>query len=82
MQPPSILQKSWEQWMRIVDAFSWLFTRIALSILFFTVFLAYSIILRVINKDPLSRQLEPDAGSYWGKYHTQNDSISDFRRQY
>lgn len=68
--------------MRVVDAFSWLFTRIALTLLFFTVFVTYSVILRIIGKDPLNRTIDHESSSYWDDYYTTIETLDDFRSQY
>jgi hypothetical protein len=72
----------WERWMQVVDAFSWLFTRITLTLLFFTVFTIYSTILSIMKKDPLGRDLNNESESYWEDYHTINKSLEDFKKQY
>jgi len=63
-----------------VDSFSWLTTRISLIVLYFTVFTLYGVVMRVLNRNPLSRPRED--GSYWEEYTVENDGIEDFRRKY
>jgi hypothetical protein len=69
-------------WLAIVVALSWLLTRVVLILAFFTGFLVYGVVLRLLRRDPLSRQLRPDSDSYWGDNIVNNDSLDDFRKQY
>lgn len=72
----------WERWLRVVDAFSWLVTRVALTLLFFTAFVVYGALLRVLRRDPLGRTIDRERESYWGEYFLTNETLDDFRRQY
>lgn len=68
-------------WLTFVDAFTWVLTRFVLLIAFFSVFLTYGVILRVINKDPMSRSIG-DYDSYWNDNVVNNNTIDDFRSMY
>lgn len=70
-----------DAWLKFVDGFSWVLTRIVLISTFFTVFLVYGVVLRVIRKDPMNRALE-ECDSYWDDNTVNNKSIDDFRSLY
>lgn len=70
-----------DAWLKFVDAFTWFLTRIILISTYFTIFLAYGIILRLISKDPMKRTLD-ERDSYWGNNLVNNKSIEEFRNLY
>lgn len=70
-----------DAWLKFVDGFTWVLTRVVLISTFFTVFLAYGVVLRVIRKDPMNRTLE-ECDSYWDDNIVNNKSIDDFSNLY
>lgn len=68
-------------WFKIVDGFTWVVTRIVLFTAFFTVFLAYGVILRLINKDPMNRTIN-QCDSYWTDNSVNNKTIEEFKNSY
>lgn len=76
------LRPVYDAWMKAIAGFSWLLVRIVLILLFFTAFLIYGIVLRVVGKDPMQRRLDPTRKSYWGENIVNNTDIDEFMRQY
>lgn len=76
------LHPIYDAWMTVIAAFSWLLARVVLTIAFFTVFLLYGLILRLMSKDPMNRTLDGERASYWTDSDISSDSISEFKNQY
>jgi len=43
----------------------WVVGRILLTIIFFVIFMPLGFLMRILNRDPLSRKLDPGAKSYY-----------------
>lgn len=76
------LRPVYDAWMRLIAGFSWLLARVVLTIAFFTIFLLYGVILRLIGKDPMNRALDEHRSSYWSENIVNSDDIEDFKTQY
>lgn len=76
------LRPIYDAWMRAIAGFSWLLARVMLTFAFFTVFLLYGVVLRLIGKDPMNRTIDENATSYWTDNVIENDDIQDFEKQY
>lgn len=68
-------------WLKFVDAFTWLVTRIVLIGAFFTIFLLYGVALRLIRKDPMSRTID-ERDSYWESNVVNNKTVDEFKNMY
>jgi hypothetical protein len=69
-------------WMTVVRAFSWLFARVVVSVVFVVAIVPYALVMRLVNFDPLDRDTEPSAESYWSATEATNASLAEFRRLY
>jgi hypothetical protein len=76
------LRPIYDAWMSLIAAFSWLLTRVFLTVVFFSAFLVYGVLLRLLSKDPMNRGLSEDRSSYWAANAVRNESLSDFNRLY
>jgi hypothetical protein len=61
---PASIQPIYTIWMRIGNILGWINTRIILAIIFYTLFLLVSIILKLLGKDPMARKYLKDQTSY------------------
>ncbi len=61
---PSLLNRVYILWMKIGHVLGWINTRIILAVLFFGILTPIGVILRLLNKDPLFKKIEPNAVSY------------------
>lgn len=68
--------------MKAIAGFSWLLARVVLTIAFFSIFLLYGIVLRIINKDPMNRTLDAKQATYWDDNVVNNADLNDFKKQY
>lgn len=61
---PQSLAPIYQIWMRIGLILGWINSRIILGITFFVVVTPMSVIMRFLNRDPLSRQFEAQLTTY------------------
>jgi len=61
---PPVLKPVYIIWMKFGAVLGWVNTRIILAIVFYALFTPYSLILKLLGKDPLSRKLDSGAQSY------------------
>lgn len=61
---PKLLNQIYILWMKIGHVLGWINTRIILAVLFFGILTPIGVILRLLNKDPLFKKIEPNAISY------------------
>jgi hypothetical protein len=69
-------------WMTVVRAFSWLVARVVAVVLFVVAFVPYAVVMRLVGFDPLNRDIDPDAGSFWTAPEASNEDVEDFRKLY
>ena len=51
-------------WLKFGHVLGWINTRIILGLVFYTIFLPTSLLLRLLGKDPMRRKLDPASPSY------------------
>ncbi len=61
---PASLEPVHSGWLRFGHALGWINTRIILGLMFYTVFLFVSLIMRLVGKDPMSRTFDKNLNSY------------------
>ena len=61
---PAALKPLQVTWLKIGHVLGWINTRIILGVVFFTIFLPASLLLRLLGKDPMHRKLDPSTASY------------------
>jgi len=69
-------------WMAVVHAFSWLVARLVAVVLFVVGFVPYGVVMRLIGFDPLDRDPDAEADSFWTTADASNENADDFRKQY
>ena len=52
-------------WMPVAKGIARALTWLLLTLVFYLVFTPYSLVLKLLGKDPLDRKIEPDRESYW-----------------
>ena len=77
---PEKLQRIYKIWMTIGAALGWINTRIILGILFFIIFTPIALILKILNKDAMTRKIHLPVDSYRVICHQQNND--HFERPY
>ena len=61
---PATLKPVYNGWMKVGHVLGWINTRIILGLMFYTVFFAVGLVLKILGKDPMSRQIDKTAESY------------------
>lgn len=76
------LRPVYDAWMKAIAGFNWLLVRVVLVLMFFSIFFLYGIVLRIVGKDPMSRQLLPESETYWEEHVVSNSDLDDFKKPY
>ncbi|NIR51219.1 hypothetical protein GWO43_21650 [candidate division KSB1 bacterium] len=58
-------------WMGLAFVLGWIVSRLILSVLFYLVITPIGLIMRLFGKDPLDREIDRDAVTYWKKRESQ-----------
>lgn len=61
---PTALGPVYKLWMRFGAVMGWINTRIILGVVFYTLFTPISLLLKLMGKDPMQRQLDHKLTSY------------------
>ena len=61
---PQVLRPLNALWLKIGHVLGWVNTRIILGVVYFVVFLPVGLMLRVLHKDPMRRNIDASAASY------------------
>jgi hypothetical protein len=61
---PASLRYVYMGWMKFAHILGWVNTRILLGIVFFAIVWPMGLVLRLFRRDPMARELTPDASSY------------------
>jgi predicted anti-sigma-YlaC factor YlaD len=61
---PLALKPIYIGWMKVGHVLGWINTRIILGLMFYTVFFAVGLVLKVLGKDPMSREIDKSIESY------------------
>lgn len=69
-------------WMPVAKGIARALTWLLLTLVFYTIFTAYGVILKLIRKDPLDRRFEKDRNSYWHRRHDGPFDPERLRKQY
>ena len=60
---PRILAPAYRVWMKLAEVLAWINTRILLGVVFFGVVTPIGLVMRLLGRDPMRRQLEPNGES-------------------
>jgi hypothetical protein len=61
---PWVLKPVYLAWMKLGHALGWINTRIILAVVFFALFTPVSLLLRLMKRDPMHRQLDRGVSTY------------------
>lgn len=62
---PTILRPLYRVWMALAVTMGFIMTRVLLAAVFYGVVTPVGLLRRVFSEDPMCRELDPDASSYW-----------------
>ena len=61
---PRALKPVYLAWMKLGQVLGWINTRIILAVIFFALFTPVALLLRLMRRDPMHRQLDRSASTY------------------
>jgi len=67
-------------WMSVFYPIGWIVSHLTLGIIFFLVLMPIGLLIRLSGYDPMQRQFEPEASSYWVLYTPHGDTARYFRQ--
>ena len=65
MDLKSFLKDVWQKWLKMWEMVSYYITKLLLGIMFYTVFVLYRLIAKLLRKDFLDVKIEDNVKSYW-----------------
>ncbi len=77
-----ILKPFYIRWMKVAHFIGTVVTTLLLSIIYYVMFGAFGIVLRLLGKDFLDMKLEPSRTSYWIAKEQKDFKKEDFLRQF
>ena len=78
---PNLLGPVHTVWMKVADALGWFNTRVLLGLVYFLVMTPTGIVMRLVGRDPMDRQLR-DRTSYWVERKPQPDPRLSMERRF
>ncbi|MBC8550920.1 MAG: hypothetical protein H8D23_14845 [Candidatus Brocadiales bacterium] len=64
---PILLRPVFKLWMKLAHAVGWFNTQLLLSIVFILIFIPTGLIMKLLRKDPMKRNMLPEE-TYWEPY--------------
>ena len=62
---PSLLMPVYRVWMALAVVLGFIMTRVILSVVFYLIMTPIGLLMRLFGKDPMHRNPDPNATSYW-----------------
>ncbi len=78
---PMALLPLYRLWVRFAMAMAWFNTRLLLGLVFYFVITPTGIFLRLVGKDPLVKNFDREAATYWERKE-KNTDLSRYEKQY
>ena len=67
-------------WISVFYPIGWTVSHLMLGIIFLLVLMPIGLLMRLWGYDPMQRQFEPEASSYWVSYTPHDDTARYFRQ--
>src|SRR5262245_19882401 len=67
-------------WMSAFYPIGWIVSHLIMGIIFFLVLMPIGLLIRLWGYDPMRRQFDPEASSYWVSYTPHDDAARYFRQ--
>ena len=67
-------------WMRAVSPIGWTIWNVSMVVTFFLVLTPIGIVLRILGRDPLQREPDPDSTTYWIEQKSSNELSGYFEQ--
>ncbi|HUT03126.1 MAG TPA: SxtJ family membrane protein [bacterium] len=79
---PGPLAPAFRCWMVVARAIGWFNARLLLSLVFYCMFTPIGLVMRLMRRDPLQRQFNPDKISFWVLKEKSKDGLERYTRQF
>ena len=79
---PAALGPVFRIWMKLAEALNWVMTRVTLSVAFYALLTPVAILYRLVSGDPLHRNLDSSAASYWDCPDDQPADLETYKNQF
>ena len=79
---PPLTQPAFVVWMILARILGFVNTHILLAFVFYTMFTAIGIVMRLLGRDPMERKLEPKEKTYWSRRATPLLPREHYERQF
>jgi len=79
---PPIRRPMYLGWIYATYPIGWVVSHVVLGLIFYVVFSAVGLLLRVFGVDPMTRRLAPEAKTYWNEHRPCDAKPSRYFRQY
>lgn len=79
---PLLLKPIYIFWMRFAFVLGWINTRLISSIIFYLIFTAIGMVIKLFGFDLLDRNIDKNKKSYWHKKETKIFNPLDYERQF
>lgn len=77
---PSAMRPIYVAWMCLAFPIGWMISHLLLGTLYFGLLLPTGLLLKAFRADPLQRELDPDATSYWSPRTSANGPERYYRQ--
>ena len=78
---PVLIKWIYIAWMVVVFPIGWVMSHLILAVIYYLVLTPVALIVRWRRGDPLDRQIDPSAPSYWSERQT-DENVTRYFRQY
>lgn len=79
---PGPLRPILAAWLKFAEILNWVVTHVLLTLAFFLLIWPTRLILGLVGHDPLKREWEPDASTYWEDPEEQGSELDQYRNQF
>lgn len=74
---PLLLTSPYEKWILIGEFIGGIVSKVVLFVLYFMLFTPISLILKILNKDLLSKKIDKNRSTYWVEREKQPESMKN-----
>lgn len=74
----SFFKRIWQKWLKIGRIIGYYNTKLLLAIMFYTVFMLYGLIMKLLKIDILDKKIRKDVGSYWKEKEDEEEHYKQY----
>ncbi len=78
---PALIRPIFVGWILLAFPIGWTISHVLLALIFYAVVTPLGLMLRVLGHDPMKRESDPSADSYWIPHQASND-VSRYFKQF